>query len=108
MPRSTTARTETDEMIETKTVTPGKNGTRLSRAKYDAVRAALLEVIPKSESGVPFGDLPKQVAKRIPKSMQPANGSASWLTTTVKLDLEARGLIERVPGASPQRLRRVK
>jgi Family of unknown function (DUF6958) len=34
-------------------------------------------------------------------------GSVGWYTTSVNLDLEARGLIERVPGAQPQRLRRV-
>lgn len=33
-------------------------------------------------------------------------GSVSWYTTTVKLDLEARGELERVPGSRPQRLRR--
>ena len=32
-------------------------------------------------------------------------GSISWYVTTVKLDLEARGLIERVPRSRPQRLR---
>jgi hypothetical protein len=29
-------------------------------------------------------------------------GSVSWYTTTVKLDLEARGGIARVKGAKPQ------
>jgi len=35
-------------------------------------------------------------------------GSTGWYTTTVKLDLEAKGEIERVPGSTPQRLRRPK
>lgn len=34
-------------------------------------------------------------------------GSASRYTTSVKLGLEVRGVIERIPGAKPQRLRRV-
>jgi hypothetical protein len=34
-----------------------------------------------------------------------SEGSISWYVTTVKLDLEARGLIARVPGSHPQRLR---
>ena len=33
------------------------------------------------------------------------DGSIPWCVTTVKLDLEARRVIERVPSASPQRLR---
>lgn len=32
------------------------------------------------------------------------DGSVGWYVTTIKLDLEARRLIERVPGKSPQRL----
>jgi hypothetical protein len=32
-------------------------------------------------------------------------GSVSWYVTTVKLDLETRGVVERVPGQKPQRLR---
>jgi len=32
-------------------------------------------------------------------------GSVSWYFTTVKLDLEARGILERVPGERPQRIR---
>ena len=32
-------------------------------------------------------------------------GSVGWYATAVKLDLEARGELERVPGAKPQRVR---
>jgi hypothetical protein len=31
-------------------------------------------------------------------------GSIPWYVTTVKLDLEARGVIERVPGPGEQKL----
>ena len=33
------------------------------------------------------------------------DGSISWYVTTVKLDLEAKGMIERIPKVSPQQLR---
>ena len=33
------------------------------------------------------------------------DGSIMWYYTTVKLDLEARGLIERIPKTSPHQLR---
>jgi len=36
---------------------------------------------------------------------QAFEGSIPWYVTTVKLDLEARGLIERIPNARSQRLR---
>ncbi len=41
-------------------------------------------------------------AARLPGDFE---GSVGWYATTVKLDLEARGLIERMPGESPQVLR---
>jgi len=94
--------------ILTKNVTRNANGTRVNKAKYEAFRTAILAVVPKNETGILFKDMPKLVAKKIPKEMLPAKGSASWYTTVVKLDLEARKLIERVPGETPQRIRRLK
>jgi len=90
----------------TRNVTPGAGGTRIDKAKYDAVRKAILAVVPRRGKGALFKALPKAVAKRIPADLLPRKGSASWYTTVVKLDLEARGLIRRVDGATPQRLLR--
>jgi hypothetical protein len=90
----------------TQNVNPGVDGLRISREKYDAVRAAILETVPCDAEGIRFKDLPKEVARRVPNGLFPKKGSASWYTTVVKLDLEARGLIERIPGSNPQRLRR--
>lgn len=77
----------------------------IDREKYEAMKSALLEVIPEGEEGVPFGELAERVKPLLPEAVF-EGASIGWYTTTVKLDLEARGLIERVPNASPQRLRR--
>lgn len=98
----------TDETIEILNVTPGAKPTRISKRKYELTRRVLLELIPRTEKGIAFRDLPRLVEPRLTADMKPAKGSASWLTTAVKLDLEARGLIERVPGVAPQRLRRTR
>jgi hypothetical protein len=45
------------------------------------------------------------VAEHLPEDELDQLGSVSWYTTTVKLDLEVKGEIERIPGSSPQRLR---
>ena len=90
---------------------PDKQGTRIDRWKYEAVQKALLEIIPRKgrilpdgDEGVPFGELAKRVKKMLPRKKLEALGSVGWYTTVVKLDLEARGEIRRVPGSRPQRL----
>ena len=86
----------------------GKGGTRVSVEKYDIIRKAVLEAVPASKTGIAFADLPDLVAKRLSKAERSKFGSIGWYTTTVKLDLEARGFIERIEATKPQRLRRVK
>ncbi|MEZ4771241.1 MAG: hypothetical protein R2844_22830 [Caldilineales bacterium] len=82
----------------------GKQGVNIDKAKYDAVRQAILDSL--AERGdIPFGDLGEAVAAHL---TEPFDGSVGWYTTTVKLDLEARGEIERVAGRSPQVVRLVK
>lgn len=77
----------------------------MNRRAYEAYRDALLRVVPATEEGIPFGDLAAALAERVPPEVR-AETSPGWWATTVKLDLEARGLIERVPGPGRQRLRR--
>lgn len=93
-------------MIECETPTPGKKGTRIPKWKYDAVRAAILKVVPSRQEGVAFRELPGLVAGTLSATDRRDLGSVTWHTVTVKLQLEVSGEIERVPGATPQRLRR--
>jgi uncharacterized protein YndB with AHSA1/START domain len=80
--------------------------TRIDAVRYQAMKAAILEVVPGDGDGVTFASLPKLVAKKLPKDAF-RGASIMWYATTVKLDLEARGLITRVAGTTPQRLVRV-
>ena len=80
----------------------GKAGVNIDKAKYDAVARAIIDLI-QARGEMLFGDLPDAVGQRLPDF----DGSVGWYTTTVKLDLEARGMIERAPGKGPQRLRLV-
>lgn len=84
----------------------GKQGVRIERAKYDAMRRALIAVIPRRRDGVAFGDLAELVKPKLARSAFPPEASIRWYVVTVKQDLEARGEIEQVPGARPQRVRR--
>ena len=94
--------------VQTKNVNKGVGGLRVDQAKYDAVKKAILAVVPRGGEGMLFKDLPKAVAGELPEAIGPTKGSMSWYTTVVKLDLEARGEIERIPGSRPQRLRRAR
>ena len=85
---------------------PDKNGRPVDRESYEAMKAVLLRVIPADAEGVRFSALKGLARPHLPPGTK-AHASPGWWATTVKLDLEARGMIERVPGASPQRVRRV-
>jgi hypothetical protein len=79
----------------------GKQGVNISRKKYDLICDAILaklEQIPE----ISFKELVSSLEEQM---MDEFEGSIPWYVTTVKLDLEAREMIERVPDSSPERLR---
>lgn len=84
----------------------GKKSKRVDAETYEVMCKALLRAIPRGKTGVRFMDLFDTIGSVLPRAWPPGGGSLSWYLTTVKLDLEARGLIERVPHSVPQRLRR--
>ncbi len=81
----------------------GKQGVNIDKAKYDAMRNAIIETLNEQEE-MTFGELNAAVGENLEGKF---DGSIGWYYTTVKLDLEARGVVERVPGSRPQRLRLV-
>jgi hypothetical protein len=97
-----------DEKVLVETPTPGKQPTHIDKWKFDLVRAAILAVVPADEHGVEFNVLPQLVEEHISPDKLEDLGTVSWYTTTVKLDMEVKGEIERIPGSKPQKLRLVK
>ena len=81
----------------------GKSGVNISKKKYDTVRATIQDSL-RTQPDMTFKELTEEVRQRLEGSFE---GSISWYVTTVKLDLEARGIIERIPNRTPQRLRLV-
>ena len=82
----------------------GKQGVNIDKGKYDMVRKAIEETL-QAQPGITFSGLTDAVGERIGDVF---DGSVGWYVVSVKLDLEARGVLERVDGRSPQRLRLVK
>ena len=88
-------------MVYAETPTPGKKGTNVNEEKYSTIYNAILDVFA-GEQEILFKELPEKIAATL---VSPFDGSISWYTTTVKLDMESKGILERVPGSRPQRLR---
>lgn len=95
--------TRDNEKVLCKTPTPGRAPTRIPKWKYDAVRAAILNVL-ESEEEVYFADLPEKTGALLDATMRSELGSLAWHVTTVKLHMETQGEIRRAPGKGRQRI----
>jgi len=91
------------ERIMSRHPDPSKSGVRIGRRKYETIREAILESI-RAQQEISFTDLTEAVKQRVGGAFP---GSVTWYVTTVKLDLEARGIVERIPGRKPQHIRLV-
>jgi hypothetical protein len=88
------------ERIQTLHPEAGKQGVNITREKYDIVRAAVLDAL--ANGPLTLAALLEDVTQRLPADF---DGKPGWYMMSLKLDLEARGVIERVPKASPQQVR---
>jgi hypothetical protein len=94
------------KMVEVENVNHPGQLKLVDAAMYDAMRRALLKILPKTPPGVTIEEMYGNVAKRLPRDLFPAGAKAGWWAKTVQLDLEAKGLIARAK-TRPLRLRRV-
>ena len=88
-------------MAEAKIMTKhpaGKTGRSISREKYDTVKEALLGALASREL------THEELIAALDRKLKSFDGNISWYGETVKLDLEARKLVERT-GTKPQRYR---
>ena len=89
------------DKIQTLHPDPDKQGVNIDRDKYDMVKAAILDAFANREQ-MTFTEMTQMVEATLDGRF---TGSISWYAVTVKLDLEARGTIERIPNTTPQQLR---
>lgn len=83
---------------------PGKKR-RADATHYNAMRRALLTVLPRRSPGLDYARMTRAVLPHLPAKVFPGGARASWWLKTVQLDLEAKGLIEREK-TTPLRWRR--
>ncbi len=79
----------------------GKQGVNIEKEKYDVVRQAIITALQANQPQT-FSGLEQAVSAQLVGNFE---GSVSWYFTTVKLDLEARQVVMRVPGTRPQQIR---
>ena len=86
-----------DDQIEIENVnTPGRT-TRVDRAKYSAMRNALLAVLPNAAPGLTVPQAKAALLPLLPDELFPGGATAGWWLKAVQLDLEAKGLVGRAP-----------
>ena len=96
----------TDDKIEVENVTSPGRTTRVNRAKYMAMRTALMAVLPASAPGMTVADAKAALLPRLDAELFPGGDKAGWWLKCVQLDLEAKGVIARAD-KPPVRLFRV-
>lgn len=101
-------RTQSSPRIATLHPDPDKQGVDIDARKYTTMRRALLQVIPTRSPGIAFADLVDLVRPLLPTAVYDCEVSIAWYVVTVKLDLEARGLVARSHERGAQRLIRRK
>jgi hypothetical protein len=78
----------------------GKQGVNISKRKYNIMRQAIIECLSQGEE-LTYSQLANAVEERLAGQF---DGSLRWYFTTVKLDLEARQIMERT-SSKPQLIR---
>ena len=79
----------------------GKKGVNILVSKYNVIRAFILKTL-EERNEISYKELNELAITTLKDSF---DGSVPWYLVSVKLDLEARKIIERIPGTSPHFVR---
>jgi len=79
----------------------GKQGVNILQRRYDVIKKFILDTV--HEYGeITYSELTDIAVDDLSRSF---DGKVVWYIVSVKLDLEARNIIERIPKTSPHKLR---
>lgn len=79
----------------------GKKGVNILRKRYDPIKDFILKTV-EAHGEITYSEVNDLAVEQLQADF---DGSVPWHVVTVKLDLEARGVIERVPKTSPHKIR---
>ena len=93
------------EKIEIRNVISPGHVVRVDKAKYTAMRDALLSVLPAKTPGLTVAEAKAGVLPLLPEELFPGGEKAGWWLKAAQLDLEAQGMVSR-EATKPLRLYR--
>lgn len=79
---------------------------RVDADKYNAMRDAMLTVLPTTSPGLTVAETKARLLPLLPEALFPGGATAGWWLKGVQLDLEAKGVITR-ENTKPLRLHRL-
>lgn len=79
----------------------GKKGVNILKRKYDVIKKYILDKV-EEHGEITYESLDDMARKELQKTF---DGKVAWYIVSVKLDLEAREIIERIPKTSPHKIR---
>jgi hypothetical protein len=94
-----------DDRIEIENFTSPGHVQRVDRAKYEAMRDALLQVLPVGPPGLTVAEAKERLLPLLPEALFPGGDKAGWWLKAAQLDLEAKAVIRR-EATKPLRLHR--
>ncbi len=84
-----------DDKIEVRNVNSPDHITRVDRAKYGAMKTALMKVLPSEPPGMTVADAKAALLPHLDQALFPGGEKAGWWLKCVQLDLEFRGDLKR-------------
>ena len=94
-----------EDKIEIQNFTSPGHVTRVDRAKYEAMRDVLLQVLPPGAPGLTVAEAKARLLPLLPEALFPGGDKAGWWLKAAQLDLEAKDVIRR-EATEPLRLHR--
>jgi hypothetical protein len=94
MPKEIMLKKSDDKMSVENVNVPGKMS-RVNVAKYEAMKEAMFQVLPRKEPGLTQAEIREAVIPQLPEDLYPGGSTVGWWAKTVQLDLEAKGILIR-------------
>lgn len=79
----------------------GKKGVNILKRRYDVIKDFIMGTLDR-KAEITYQELDKLAVQKLKSTF---DGKVGWYVVSVKLDLEGRGIIERIAGTSPHKIR---